>query len=320
MVSVLMITRNHADYLSQAIESVLMQGYAGGLELLIGEDDSGDASARICADYAQRYPGRVRCFHSPAGALGMHANFARLLSAAQGRYLAFLEGDDYWTDPHKIARQVEVLEGSTDLVLCGARTAVIQRDDSGGWQTVRELGPARSQAVYSFADMIPHYNFHFSSVVVRRDVLDLPGWVAEQYCIDRPLYLLAVQHGNAGFVDQVTSAYRQHDGGVWSGRDLGYKADASCSLFSAFMKHFPAQYRAVFRRTLSGVLWFYLSEARRAGDRDAGLRIFRKAVSAAPLHRLARNPRGLASMGLWLWLPGLDRWLRRGLRVGRAGG
>jgi len=240
----------------------------------------------------------------------MHANFARLLDLARGRYLAFLEGDDFWVAQDKLARQVELLERSPNLAMCGTRTAIVERNSDGGWRPTGELGPAHVQPVYSFAEMIPHYNFHFSSVLVRRSALELPEWVSRHYCIDRPLYLLVTQHGDAGFIDAVTSAYRQHEGGVWSGQGMRYKAEASRALFPAFMEHFPAQYRPAFRRALSGILWYYLSTARMAGDRASGRAVFPAALGVAPLHRLRRAPREVLSMAIWLWAPRLDHAMR----------
>lgn len=319
LVSVLMITHNHARFVGQAIESVLAQHMEGDIELLIGEDASSDGTGAVCAAFASRHPGQIRLFTSPAGALGMHANFGRLLAAARGRYLAFLEGDDYWIAPDKLARQTALLERHPGLALCGTRTAVMEFDPDAGWRAARELGPVHIQATYTFEEMIPHYNFHFSSVVVRRNAVHLPPWVAEQYCIDRPLYLLATQNGAAGFIDAVTSAYRQHGGGVWSGQGMLYKAQASRTLFRAFREHFPARYRAAFRRTLAGILWYYLSEARGSGDRATGRTIFIQALATAPIQRLTSTPAGVASMALWLWAPWLDQGLRRVLRLGQAG-
>ncbi len=309
-VSVLMITRNHGAFLAQAIDSVLTQDMVEDLELLIGEDGSDDDSAAVCADYSRRFPDRVRVTSSPQGAVGMHANFRRLLDAARGRYLAFLEGDDYWLTRDKLSRQVALLEGTATLSMCGTRTLVIERDGAGVWRLARELGPAHRQAAFTFAEMIPHYNFHFSSVVVRHDAVNLPPWVSEHYCIDRPLYLLATQHGDAGSIDEVTSAYRQHDGGVWSGRGLLYKAASSRALFLAFQNYFPARFRPAFRRALAGILWYYLSLARAGEDRRTALKLLGLAVAAAPVHVLAGSGRGVLSHLVWLLSPRLHRAVR----------
>lgn len=297
-----MITRNHGPYIVEAICSVLAQRLDGAIELLIGEDDSTDNTKALCVDLMAHHPSVIRLFTSPKGPLGMHANFRRLLEAARGRYLAFLEGDDYWTMPDKLACQTALMEQNHNLALCGTRTAVVEFDPGTGWRATRELGPVHKQTTYTFADLIPHYNFHFSSVLVRRSALELPLWVSGHYCIDRPLYLLAAQHGDAGFIDAVTSAYRQHDGGVWSGQGVRYKAEASRKLFRAFLEHFPAQYRPAFRHALSGILWYYLSEARFANNRNIARNLFWMALRVAPMYRLFRSPKALGSMILWLWV------------------
>lgn len=316
VVSVLMITRNHGAFLAQAIDSVLDQDMAEALELLIGEDGSDDESATICADYARRYPKRVRLMSSPHGAVGMHANFRRLFDAARGRFLAFLEGDDFWLDRDKLSRQVALLEGTPALSMCGTRTAIIERDASGLWRPTGVMGPAHPQTSYTFAEMIPHYNFHFSSVMVRRQALALPAWVAAQYCIDRPLYLLATQWGQAGFIDAVTSGYRQHTGGVWSSRGLLDKAEASRALFQAFMTHFPAEYRRAFRRTLVGILWYYLSLARAADDRSTTARLLMAVLRATPLQMMPAAWRKMIATMIWLSLPRLHGLIRStGLRA-----
>jgi len=311
MVSVLMITRNHGSYIAQAIESVLEQHFDGGLELLVGEDGSTDNTGLICTQYAERYPKSLRVLRSPEGPMGMHANFLRLFEQARGKYLAFLEGDDYWTDQQKLRNQVQWLEQDSNLSLCGTRTAVIEQSADGVWQVVREVRPPHRQLRYRFEEMIPHYNFHFSSVLVRRSALELPPWVAEQYCIDRPLYLLATRNGDAAFIDRVTSVYRQHKGGVWSESNLSYKAQSSRTLFHAFMSNFPAEYRPAFQRALSGILWYYLSMARQSRERLAGREIFRLSLASAPVHRLISSPVRVVSMAVWLWVPWLDGLLRR---------
>jgi len=307
-----MITRNHGPYIVEAICSVLAQRLDGAIELLIGEDDSTDNTIALCVDLMAHHPSVIRLFTSPKEPLGMHANFRRLLEAARGRYLAFLEGDDYWTSTDKLARQIALLERNPGLALCGTRTAVVEFDPITGWRATREIRPIHMQPTYTFVELIPHYNFHFSSVVVRRSALELPEWVSQQYCIDRPLYLLAAQHGDAGFLDAVTSAYRQHAGGVWSGQGLRHKAAASQTLFQAFMKHFPTQYRLAFRHALSGILWYYLSEARFANNRNIARKLFWMALRVAPMYRLFRSPKALGSMILWLWVSSGPHYFRAG--------
>lgn len=116
-VSVIMLAYNQEAYIAQAIESVLAQQTGFRYELLIGDDASPDGTGEIAEDYARRYPDRIRVFRRPEN-LGASRNAYELLCQAQGRYLAFCEGDDYWTAPDKLAVQYAFLEEHPDLIGC----------------------------------------------------------------------------------------------------------------------------------------------------------------------------------------------------------
>ena len=113
-VSVAMITYNHERFIAQAIESVLMQQTDFAVELVIGEDCSTDGTRAIVRDYGERYPERIRLL-LPEHNLGMMPNFVATLKACRGQYVASVEGDDYWTDPHKLQKQVDFLESASGV-------------------------------------------------------------------------------------------------------------------------------------------------------------------------------------------------------------
>ena len=108
LVSVLMITYNHAPYLAQAIESVVSQDCEFPIELLIGEDASSDETRSIALEFQRRYPETIRVIHSSAN-VGMIANSRRLFARARGEFIAYCEGDDYWCSKRKLSLQVQLL-------------------------------------------------------------------------------------------------------------------------------------------------------------------------------------------------------------------
>jgi len=114
LVSVLMITYNHGDYLADAIEGVVHQQCDFPFELIIGEDASTDATLEVAMDYQRRYPDRIRVIHS-AHNVGMNANGARIFERARGRYVSYCEGDDFWCARDKLARQVSLIEAGEDV-------------------------------------------------------------------------------------------------------------------------------------------------------------------------------------------------------------
>ena len=151
LVSVVMVTYNHADYIRQAIESVMMQKTDFEFELIVGEDCSQDETREICFEYQRRFPGRIRVlwWHENVSKLG--GNYNRCFCRCRGTYLAVLEGDDYWTDPFKLQKQVDLMR-RTDSVMCVAKTRWLYPD---GRSDVPEL-PQKD-----FLDWRDFYRFYF---------------------------------------------------------------------------------------------------------------------------------------------------------------
>jgi glycosyltransferase involved in cell wall biosynthesis len=115
LVSVRMITYNHALYIAQAIEGVLQQRVNFALELVIGEDGSSDGTKGIVLKYQEKYPQIIRVITSEEN-VGMKKNGYRTTKACRGKYLAYCDGDDYWHHPLKLQKQVDYLESHPE---CG---------------------------------------------------------------------------------------------------------------------------------------------------------------------------------------------------------
>jgi glycosyltransferase involved in cell wall biosynthesis len=119
LVSVKMITYNHASYIAQAIEGVLGQKTNFPFELVIGEDCSTDGTRETVFEYQKKYPNIIRVITSSTN-VGMKKNGDRASKALRGKYVAWCEGDDYWQEPLKLQRQADYMETHPDwgLLLC----------------------------------------------------------------------------------------------------------------------------------------------------------------------------------------------------------
>ena len=117
VVSVCMITYNHADFIDQALESVLQQQVDFSFGIVIGDDASTDDTLEIIKRYQSKYPDKIEILQSTKN-LGGRINFIRTLQACRGKYIALLEGDDYWNDPLKMQKQVDFLESHPQCALC----------------------------------------------------------------------------------------------------------------------------------------------------------------------------------------------------------
>ena len=138
MVTVRTSTYQHGPYIRQCIEGVLMQKTTFPFEFIIGEDFSTDGTRETVFEYAKRYPEIIRVFTADYN-VGSKANGQRCIRASRGKYMAPCEGDDYWTDPYKLQKQVDFLEANQDygLVYTAARIfnqkkkKMIKRDIGG---------------------------------------------------------------------------------------------------------------------------------------------------------------------------------------------
>lgn len=127
-VTAIIIVYNGADFLAEAVDSVLAQSFEDW-ELLIADDGSRDASLAIATDYAERHPDRIRSLRHPDhGNHGMSATRNLGIAAARGRYVAFLDCDDVWL-PDKLQDQVATMEHDPSLGMIYGRTLIWY-----GWQ------------------------------------------------------------------------------------------------------------------------------------------------------------------------------------------
>lgn len=114
-VSIIVPVYNHEKYLAKALDSILMQKTKYSYEILIGEDCSPDGSRAIIQEYERDHPDVIRAFYRKRN-IGATKNGYALYMAAKGRYIALLEGDDYWCDEHKIERQISFLDTHPEYI------------------------------------------------------------------------------------------------------------------------------------------------------------------------------------------------------------
>jgi glycosyltransferase involved in cell wall biosynthesis len=114
LVSVIILTYNHEKYVGEAVNSVLEQEFDGPCELLIGDDASKDETPRIIESIEDR-PNWVINRILREENVGMQLNFLDLLERASGKYIAFCDGDDYWTDSNKLKNQYRLWKPTPTL-------------------------------------------------------------------------------------------------------------------------------------------------------------------------------------------------------------
>ncbi len=224
LVSVCIVTYQHSRFIAQAIDGALMQTCDFPFEILIGEDESTDGTREICLDYAQRHPDFIRVFlrsrsdvvHIDGLPRGSY-NFRMTLREARGEFVALCEGDDFWTDPSKLQRQVGFLRANPDCVGCFHDAQLVDGDG----QCLQESYFQEEGDRFTQAEVLGKLLSRqpTCSMVFRKSAFaePLPAWFVRR-TNDLYLDILITGHGSLGFIRRNMSAYRRHAAGIWSGQ------------------------------------------------------------------------------------------------------
>jgi len=221
LVVVHMVTYNHASYVVQTIESALGQATNFKVKLIITDDASSDNTADICRQYQQQYPDRID-FVANSTNIGPAANSSKNLWRcfnSGAKYLAILDGDDYWCDSLKLQKQVDILQQYEDKYsVCF--TDVNYVDEENNIQTAGFIRPYYKDKGYADqGDLLTYMPLPTQTSLINIDDLQrsLPEDFGIIYNADAYFFGLLTQKKNAIYLDEVTACYRLHTGGMMSG-------------------------------------------------------------------------------------------------------
>lgn len=219
-VSVSILTYNQEDLIAQAIDSVLMQEIDFAIEIHIGDDFSTDGTRAILEDYRRRHPDRIFLNlqpERPNGIVGRLNNMTNL-SSCRGQYIAMLDGDDYWTDPTKLQRQVNILDA--DPALGGvAHDARIVNDRDGTdtqqrfSQQVAPVHPVRDIVTLDDVLLLPPFQTS-TFVFVAEAIRPFPEWFYTVPAGDWGIFALVANRGPICVLRETLSVYRRHSSSV----------------------------------------------------------------------------------------------------------
>ena len=220
LVSICSITYNHAPYIRQCLDGFLMQETNFKYEIIIHDDASTDGTTEIIKEYAEKYPDLITpIFQSEnqysKGLRGFYARF--VFPRAKGKYIALCEGDDYWTDPLKLQKQVDFLEANPEYVMCTHRYNEI-------WEPcnyIKEIPSVLSKEIN--LDTLIHCSWHFFqplSLVFSKRVLKISEYCKYTYQRDTVLLYYLLTKGKGYFFQEAMGIYRRHNNGIWTGKNV----------------------------------------------------------------------------------------------------
>lgn len=218
-VTTVIICYNQKAFIAQAIESALAQEGDFFHEIVIADDGSTDGTADIARAYRDRYPHAIRLIGDGVNR-GISANFRRAFAAAGGEFLAVLEGDDYWTDPAKLALQIGFLRAHADCAMVFSRIEIETPGVPGRTTLPRQDRLYRRKLTGAHFLAEPSLNLiaNFSCCLFRTDAMQtLPALLFDHRLSEIALAFHLERQGRIGYIRRPMSVYRQHPHGVWSG-------------------------------------------------------------------------------------------------------
>jgi len=213
VVSICTITYNHEAFVAEALDSFLMQETDFPFEIVIDDDCSTDNNAKVIQPYIDKYPNIFNANLRSVN-VGMQENGEGNLKRAKGKYIALCEGDDYWTDPLKLQKQVDFLEGNEgySMVFHNAELHDYFTDGTMKKSLFNELV---TSCDYSADMILDRHSVATASVVFRNlkqyKYLEKNFWFPVG---DTPLFITCAAHGKVYYMVEVMSVYRRVLGGM----------------------------------------------------------------------------------------------------------
>jgi glycosyltransferase involved in cell wall biosynthesis/RimJ/RimL family protein N-acetyltransferase len=218
LVSVCILTYNHSKYIRQCLEGVMMQQTSFAFEVIIGEDCSTDDTRSIIKEFELKYPGIIKPVYHEKNVGPQRNAYEYCWPRLTGKYIAVCEGDDYWTDTHKLQKQVDFLEANEDFVLCfhGTRTV----NEVGEVLNTEEMkGPVN---VFDWKSIF-HKHIATMSVVFRNCIPNTHKDFVHVTYGDLFLFTVLSQYGKLAELGFIGGNYRKHAFGLYGGRTMADK-------------------------------------------------------------------------------------------------
>ena len=216
MVSIKCLAYNHGKFIRETLEGFVMQKTNFRFEAIVHDDASTDNTAEIIREYAEKYPEIIKPIYETENQYSKKdGSLQRIMDeACNGKYIAFCEGDDYWTDPYKLQKQVDFLETHPDYVMCSHFYREYVENEKYMCTYVK---PFFSENSFSLYDYIKGKWFAQPlTVVYRKSAFNIEEYLKYGMFYDVIWFYMLLKKGKCWLMPETMAVYRIHSGGVWS--------------------------------------------------------------------------------------------------------
>ena len=263
VVSVMVLAFNHEKYIRECLDSLVAQIADFPYEIVIGEDCSTDRTREICFEYQKRFPDKIRVLWSEENLYSYNGNELRTRYKCRGEYVTYCEGDDYYTDPRKLQKQVDLIRRA-DAVMCVAFTDWVYSD-----HTVRSTYGGGTKGpdgiLYLTVEDFKRHYFHTTTYLMRRDAfLSLDTRFPRMVSLnDTQVEFCLATLGKVVLLPEVVTVYRWSGEGVASRLNKIGESHFHLRMFTELYFHGPESQRAYFARAmLDSVDWVFMVNRR----------------------------------------------------------
>ena len=255
LVAIHCLVYNHEPYLRDCFEGFVMQQTNFPFVAIVHNDASTDNSAAIIREYEENYPHifkpiyEIESIYRKGGFGAIDNVMLHAINATNAKYVAMCEGDDYWTDPLKLQKQVDFMEANPDYVICShkfkKRYMIDGHIEDIGYSSIF---PEKSEDGCTFFLEQIYEKFYLQTLCVlyRRSALNEERYLAHHQIRDNVLFLEIMRNGGKGYIfNSYDGVYRIHDGGVYSGLGKEKSLIEAINLFEYIYQVFPANFTRV---------------------------------------------------------------------------
>ena len=249
-VSICCMTYNHENYIRQCLDGFVMQQTTFPIEILVHDDASTDSTSVMVKEYEEKYPHLFRCVYQIENQFAKQNAFVNIiLPMSRGKYIALCDGDDYWTDPHKLQKQVDLLEAHPECSMAVAKTDVYRLKD-GQFHYQQTFGGEEKDLLY-FDDIYKGCYFHTSTYVIpKKNYIAVEKYRDKIVHGDTSLRFILIDIGPFVFLRETVSVYQVTGEGSWSSLNSYETAVVYIKLFEGLYTHFKPRYKKYWGKRL----------------------------------------------------------------------
>ena len=253
---------NHKEFIRESIESILMQKTTFPVEIIIHDDASNDGTKEIILEYQEKHPQLFKnILHEENQWSQGKSVMTTLFEKPRAKYIALTHGDDYWTDPYKLQKQVDFLEANNQISLVCTQYDVLTGSAIEPFEPIEDWFINNSNTTYKITkeNFLNPYFLKTCTAVFRKDIITEHS--AElfrlKYFSDVFIFALCLLKGNGLLMKDNTAVYKIHSNGIWSTKSELEKQRINFLMFREMNAYFSGRFSAVYEAYLGALRDLY---------------------------------------------------------------